>query len=67
MATRAQIHRLVSVEESLPGESPPDKPDLSLLATPELRTLRRWIAGDFDEHDRCVVETVIGPKLVAAS
>jgi hypothetical protein len=46
------------IELSLPGEFKPDKFDLSRLSTRELKILRRWVVGDYSEHDKHVVESI---------
>ena len=58
------MRRLKKAEEAIP-EATAQKCDLSVLTTPELRVLSRYVRNEHSADDTRIVELSIHPKLSA--
>ena len=64
MASSSQINRLQKAEQAVPDASA-QKFDLSVLTTPELHVLGRYVRNEHSPDDVRIVELSIHPKLLA--
>ncbi len=64
MASSSQMRRLKKAEQAIP-EVPIQICDLSVLTTPELHVLGRYVSNEHSADDTRIVELSIYPKLSA--